>query len=320
MRVTSECTEDLIKRAAQALSDGNLVVFPTETVYGLGADAVNENAVARIYSVKGRPIDHPLIIHISSINGLTDWANEIPGYAIKLARSFWPGPMTLILPKKSLAKSFVTGGQGTVGLRVPSHPLALELLKQFERSGGKGVAAPSANRFGAVSPTTVEAVNDELGSYLATEDLVLDGGQSKVGIESTIIDCRGSNPVILRPGAVTVQMVEECTGTIIDLNQRSNTIRASGLLERHYSPRAQVLLGEKAEAGDGFIAMVNVKTPDGAIRLTSPTNIEEYARDLYIGLRMADQQGLSRIIVKSPEGEGLASAIRDRLNKAAFGK
>jgi L-threonylcarbamoyladenylate synthase len=198
--------------------------------------------------------------------------------------------------------------------------LALELLKQFEWLGGKGVAAPSANRFGAVSPTTVEAVNDELGSYLAIEDLVLDGGQSKVGIESTIIDCRGSNPDILRPGAVTVQMVEDCTDTVINLNLRSNTIRVSGLLERHYSPRAQVLLGGKAEAGDGFIAMSCVETPDSAIRLISPTNLEEYARDLYIGLRSADQQGLSRIIVKCPEGVGLASAIRDRLNRAAFGK
>jgi L-threonylcarbamoyladenylate synthase len=320
MRLIPEFAEDLAKRAAQVLSDGNLVVFPTETVYGLGADALNRNAVAKVYAVKGRPIDHPLIIHISSMKGMADWASEIPQYAFKLAKAFWPGPMTLILPKTRLAKSFVTGAQSTVGLRVPAHPLALELLRQFERLGGKGIAAPSANRFGAVSPTTVEAVNDELGTYLAINDLILDGGKSKIGIESTIIDCRRASPGILRPGAVTVQMVEECTNAVIDLNLKSNILRSPGLLEKHYSPRAKVLLGAKAEPGDGFIAMAGVRTPIGAIRLTAPTNIEEYARDLYSGFRIADQKGIPRIIVKCPEGPGLALAIRDRLNKAAFSK
>jgi L-threonylcarbamoyladenylate synthase len=320
MTLMPEFAEDLSKRAAQVLSGGNLVVFPTETVYGLGADALNKKAVARLYAVKGRPIDHPLIVHISSINGLADWASEIPQYAFKLATAFWPGPMTLILPKTGLAKNFVTGAQSAVGLRVPAHPLALELLKEFERLGGKGVAAPSANRFGAVSPTTVEAVNDELGNYLAINDLILDGGKSKIGIESTIIDCRGSSPGILRPGAITVQMVEECTNAVIDLNLKSNTLRSPGLLQKHYSPKAKVLLGVKAQPGDGFIAMAGVRTPIGAIRLTAPANIEEYARDLYSGFRMADQKGISRIIVKCPEGAGLALAIRDRLNKAAFGK
>ena len=175
------------------------MAFPTETVYGLGADATNEKAVARIYEVKGRPTDHPLIVHISSINNLDKWVKDMPEYAIKLAKTFWPGPMTLILPRTELAKDFVTGGQNNVGIRVPEHIVALELLKEFEAQGGLGVAAPSANRFGKVSPTTSEAVVDELGNYLSRDDQILNGGSSQIGIESTIIYCTKDVPIILRP-------------------------------------------------------------------------------------------------------------------------
>jgi L-threonylcarbamoyladenylate synthase len=187
----SHCTADALTNAAHQLQAGILVAFPTETVYGLGADATNADAVARIYAVKGRPADHPLIVHVADAQDISEWASEIPDYAIDLARSFWPGPMTLILKRTDLAQDFITGGQDTVGLRVPDHTLALAFLSAFKKIGGKGVAAPSANRFGHVSPTTALAVHEELGEYLNPDDLILDGGPSQVGVESTIIDCTG---------------------------------------------------------------------------------------------------------------------------------
>ena len=317
MEIINNPTHDEIKKAAKALKDGHLVAFPTETVYGLGADATNEKAVSRIYSVKGRPTDHPLIVHISSINQLDKWAINIPEYAIKLAKEFWPGPMTLILKRSKLAMDYITGGQENVGLRVPSQPVALSLLSEFELLGGLGIAAPSANRFGAVSPTTSESVEQELGSFLQIEDLILDGGQSEVGVESTIIDCKKNNPVVLRPGAITNKMIENTTGFKVQFNQ--NEIRASGLLESHYSPKAKVVIDETAEPGDGFIALANIPTPNGVIRLASPKNIEEYARVLYGALRAGDQKGLKKIKIIQPRGDGLALAIRDRSGKAASG-
>ena len=187
----SNCTADAMLDATAHLKAGDLVAFPTETVYGLGADACNSQAVARIYEVKGRPSDHPLIVHIASMDRMGDWAREVPEYAIKLARDFWPGPMTLVLKRSDLAKDFITGGQETVGVRVPDHVVALALLEAFEKVGGKGVAAPSANRFGHVSPTSASAVVEELRDYLSKDDLVLDGGSCAVGVESTIIDCTG---------------------------------------------------------------------------------------------------------------------------------
>ena len=189
MAIISNCTASIIRDAALALKEGHLVAFPTETVYGLGADATNEKAVSRIYEVKGRPTDHPLIVHISSMELLDKWASEIPEYAIKLAGAFWPGPMTLVLKRTDLAKDFITGGQDTVAIRVPFHTLANQLLKEFESLGGDGVAAPSANRFGKVSPTNSQAVEEELDNFLLENDQILDGGQSQIGIESTIIDC-----------------------------------------------------------------------------------------------------------------------------------
>jgi len=303
--------------AAQALKDGHLVAFPTETVYGLGADATNSEAIARIYSTKGRPADHPLIVHIAALDHMGDWAIDINEYAIALARDFWPGPMTLILRRSALTKDFVTGNQETVGVRVPEHPIALALLEEFTKIGGKGVAAPSANRFGAVSPTTAEAVDQELGDYLLDGDFILDGGASQVGLESTIIDCTGERPRILRPGAITAEMIAESTGLKLDESVSAPTTRVSGSLESHYAPMAKVLLDIEPQPGDGFIAPEEIETPEGVIRLAAPTSTQQYARELYSALRAADGQGLSRVVAISPQGNGLAEAIRDRLNRAA---
>ena len=314
----SNCTADAMARAAQTLQAGYLVAFPTETVYGLGADATNASAVARIYEAKGRPADHPLIVHVSDMQDIADWSDDIPDYAIALARNFWPGPMTLILKRSALAQDFITGGQDTVGLRVPNHVVALALLNEFKKLGGKGVAAPSANRFGHVSPTTAQAVSDELSHYLAPEDLLLDGGPSIVGVESTIIDCTTESPKILRPGAITEEMIEAVTA--IDISYDATEIRVSGSLENHYSPNAQVVLDIGPEKGDGFIALASTPTPDGVIRLSSPQSNEEFARVLYTSLRSADQQSLSRVVVHQPSGDDISVAIRDRLLRASRGR
>jgi L-threonylcarbamoyladenylate synthase len=306
--------------AVKHLIAGDLVAFPTETVYGLGADASNSSAVARIYSVKGRPNNHPLIVHIASRDRLGDWASEVPEYAIALARSFWPGPMTLVLKRSELAGDFVTGGQDTVGVRVPDHVVALALLEAFEKAGGKGVAAPSANRFGHVSPTTAAAVVEELADYLSKDDLVLDGGACAVGVESTIIDCTGLLPRVLRPGAITTAMIEIVTGLKALNIDGQDEIRVSGSLENHYAPAAKVLLCEVPIAGQGFIAHKNIETPRGVIRLASPGDDEEFAQILYSALREADAQGLSEVVVVQPIGIGIGVAIRDRLARAATGR
>jgi L-threonylcarbamoyladenylate synthase len=249
---------------------------------------------------------------------IADWSDDIPDYAIALARAFWPGPMTLILKRSSLAQDFITGGQDTVGLRVPNHVIALALLNEFKKIGGKGVAAPSANRFGHVSPTTAQAVSDELSQYLAPEDLLLDGGPSTVGVESTIIDCTTESPKILRPGAITEEMIEEVTK--LDLSYDATEIRVSGSLENHYSPNAQVILDVAPVVGDGFIADASTPTPNGVIRLASPTSNEDFARVLYTALRSADEQSLSRVVVYQPSGDDISVAIRDRLLRASRGR
>ncbi len=313
----SKCSASAMADAAANLLAGGLVAFPTETVYGLGADACNANAVARIYSVKGRPAYHPLIVHIASMGGLVDWADDVPGYAISLARDFWPGPMTLVLKRSGLAGDFVTGGQNTVGVRVPDHPVALGLLEAFERAGGKGVAAPSANRFGNVSPTTAQAASHELGGYLAEGDQILDGGACYVGVESTIIDCTGDVPKTLRPGAITEEMIERSTG-LDTLCADGVAIRVSGSLESHYSPKAKVVLDQIPLSGQGFIAMADVASAAGVIRLAAPTTLDEFARVLYSALRAADDQGLNTVVVVQPEGNGIAIAIRDRLKRASY--
>ncbi|CAN2173350.1 SUA5 Putative translation factor (SUA5) [Candidatus Nanopelagicaceae bacterium] len=318
----SNCSVDSLATAAQSLIDGHLVAFPTETVYGLGADATNQSAVARIYEVKGRPADHPLIVHIADLKYLDQWISEIPAYAIELARSFWPGPMTLILNRSELAKDFITGNQDTVGIRIPDNSIALGLLEAFHQKGGTGIAAPSANRFGQVSPTTAAAVEEELSEYLTDSDLVLDGGQSEVGLESTIIDCTTELPRILRPGAITIAMIEEVTGLKISAANISNpsNIRVSGSLENHYAPKAKVILDQEPTPGAGFIALAESQTPPGVVRLAAPNTVEEFARTLYSALRKGDHQNLTTIYIAQPAGDGLAIAIRDRLARSANGR
>ena len=314
----SNCTSDALSSAAQLLRSGGLVALPTETVYGLGADATNKDAVARIYKVKGRPADHPLIVHINSMQSLGDWADEIPDYAIALARDFWPGPMTLVLKRTLLAEDFVTGGQPTVGLRVPDHAIALALLSAFEKIGGQGIAAPSANRFGQVSPTTAKAVQEEIGEFLRESDLILDGGPSQVGLESTIIDCTSDAPRILRPGAITEEMIEESTG--LKVSKAETNIRVSGSLENHYAPKATVSLNRRPEPGEGFIALADIQTPENVIRLAAPKDVADFARIIYAALRDGDAKGLKSVVVAEPAGDGLALAIRDRLMRASKGR
>lgn len=313
----SRSTTDTIKQAAVALKRGHLVAFPTETVYGLGADARNPQAVKRIYEVKGRPTDHPLIVHISSINQMAKWVTEIPDYATTLAKAFWPGPMTLILKRTDAAKDFITGGQDSVGIRIPNHPIALELLTHFETLGGLGIAAPSANRFGQVSPTTARDVYEELGNFIGSEDLILNGGRAQVGIESTIIDCTSDYPHILRPGAVTRANIEKCVGEKETNYRYEISIKSSGMFASHYSPKATVLINRMPQAGQGLLALKNILTPPGVIRIGSPEDLVAYARELYSALRKADHLNLREIAVFTPEGEGMAEAISERVFKAA---
>lgn len=315
MNVPNSSAEQL-QAAAFILKTGGLVAFPTETVYGLGADAENADAVARIYQVKNRPSNHPLIVHISDQSAVGHWAMDVPDYGLALMNEYWPGPMTLVFKRTSNAGDFVTGGQETVGLRVPSHPVALELIQEFSKLGGKGLAAPSANRYGGVSPTNSEAVEQELSDYLGASDLILDGGQSGVGLESTIIDCNGIAPVILRPGAITKEMIEKTTG--ISVGQKAATSpRVSGSQQKHYSPAAKVVLDGKPSSGEGFLALSNVPTPVGAIRLASPETLDDYAHELYSAFRKADQLRIETLHVIAPAGDGLAEAIRDRIERAA---
>jgi len=315
----SQCTADAISLAAEKLTAGALVAFPTETVYGLGADACNKDAVARIYVVKDRPADHPLIVHCASMQGISNWSDEIPTFAIALARDYWPGPMTLVLKRNERAADFITGGQDSVAVRVPDHNVALALLEAFEKTGGFGVAAPSANRFGHVSPTTAQAVQEELGQYLLVGDQIIDGGACAVGVESTIIDCTGEAPAILRPGAVTVEMIERSTGLRV-VDNKEQIIRVSGSLENHYAPEAHVFLDITPVAGQGFIALADIPTPAGVTRLAAPHNAEEFAHLLYAALRQADAQGLTEVCIAQPMGDGIAVAIRDRLSRAAKGR
>jgi L-threonylcarbamoyladenylate synthase len=314
--IISQCSLSVLRQSAEKLRAGDLVAFPTETVYGIGADAENKDAVARMYQVKNRPTGHPVIIHIAELNDVDYWAREIPEYAINLMRDFWPGPMTLLLKRREVAGDFLTGAQEIVGLRIPANSLALGLLNEFKAVGGKGIAAPSANRYGAVSPTTAEAVSQELSEFLSPNDQILDGGPCLVGVESTIIDCSGQNPKILRPGAISAEMIEESTGIVLEeVGERK--IRVSGSDKQHYAPKAKVIIDGQSQSGEGLIAMSDVATPEGVIRLAEPKSIEEYARVLYSALRMSDTQNLQTVRIIPPVGPGLAVAIRDRINRAA---
>ena len=314
--IISQCSLNVLRQSAEKLRQGNLVAFPTETVYGIGADAMNKDAVARMYQVKNRPTSHPVIVHIAELNDVDYWAKDVPEYAINLMRDFWPGPMTLLLKRREVAGDFLTGAQEIVGLRIPANSLALGLLNEFKALGGKGIAAPSANRYGAVSPTTAEAVSQELSDYLLPDDQILDGGPCLVGVESTIIDCSSDNPMILRPGSVSAEMIEESTGIVLAEVSESK-IRVSGSDKQHYAPKAKVIIDGQSQSGEGLIAMSDVATPEGVIRLAEPNSIEEYARVLYSALRMSDTQNLEKVRIIPPTGQGLAVAIRDRINRAA---
>jgi L-threonylcarbamoyladenylate synthase len=315
----SICSAEAIQKAAEQLKAGHLVAFPTETVYGLGADATNKEAVKRIYEVKGRPSNHPLIVHVSSINTLEVWAQNISDYAVDLARTFWPGPMTLILKRSRVAADFITGSQDSVGIRVPSHPIAIALLTKFETLGGLGVAAPSANRFGHVSPTSAQDVHVELGDYLSENDLILEGGKSEVGIESTIIDCRYAKPVILRPGSITVAMINSVV-KVESISMRQPQFRVSGNLEKHYAPVTKVILNKTPKSGQAYIALSSFQTPEGVYRISAPTNVDEFARNIYAGMRRADELGFTELVIEIPEGQGIEIALLDRLTKAAQGR
>ena len=314
--IISQCSLSVLRQSAEKLREGDLVAFPTETVYGIGADAENKDAVARMYQVKNRPTGHPVIIHIAELNDVDYWAKDVPEYAINLMRDFWPGPMTLLLRRRDAAGDFLTGAQEIVGLRIPANSLALGLLNEFKAVGGKGIAAPSANRYGAVSPTTAEAVSQELSEYLSPNDQILDGGPCLVGVESTIIDCSSESPKILRPGAISAEMIEESTGIVLE-EVGETKIRVSGSDKQHYAPKAKVIVDGQSQSGEGLIAMSDVATPEGVIRLAEPKSVEEYARVLYSALRMSDTQNLQTVRIIPPTGQGLAVAIRDRINRAA---
>lgn len=311
-------------RAADALRAGHLAVLPTETVYGLGARAVDPRAVARVYAVKGRPADHPLIVHLPDVAALAHWAADVPTYAQRLAEALWPGPLTLVLPRGRRAGLHVTGGQSTVGLRVPDHPLTRSVLATLD----DGVAAPSANIFGRVSPTTVTHVVDEIGARLLPgRDVVLDGGPCRVGVESTIVDGTGPAPRILRPGGVGTEEIVEIGGVAIDRTE--GTVRAPGMLASHYAPTARVRvvdaagLAQEADDGErpttGLLAPSEVPTPVGLVRLAAPQSAAQYAEVLYAALREADALALSRVLAVPPSSGALADAVLDRLRRSSVG-
>ena len=314
---------DDIAQATTALASGKLCAIPTETVYGLAANALDESAVARVFEAKERPADHPLIVHISDAADVTEWITELPKWASDLTTAVWPGPLTVVGPRTALASNAVTGNQDTVAVRVPSHPIAHELLIQLKSLGIKGVVAPSANRFGHVSPTSAAHVSADLSEYLnAHDDLILDGGDCQVGVESTIVLATGTQPVILRPGAVTAADIKRITGVDVS-DETANTPRVSGALDSHYSPTAQVVLINSVSEADlesnaGFLALAQLSTPAGLVRLASPETIEDFAHELYGSLRAGDDLKLKTIYVVPPTGDGLAQAINDRLNRAAF--
>jgi L-threonylcarbamoyladenylate synthase len=324
--MTTPITADdaALDQAADLLRQGRLVAFPTETVYGLGADASNAEAVGRIFAAKGRPADHPLIVHIADAGCLTDWAESVPDAARRLAERFWPGPLAIILKKKPNVPDAVTGGQPTVGLRVPSHSVALRLLRKF----GGGIAAPSANRFCRISPTTARHVEEELGDSV---DMILDGGPCEVGVESTIIDLSGARPRLLRPGRITQVQIEEVLGVRLSLAVKTESldIRAPGLMAVHYAPSTPAVLCDNEDLSEtlstlitqsrrvGLIAYRRSNPPLGLAHiLPMPTEAHEYAQALYAALREMDNLRLDMIVVEQPpEGESW-QAVNDRLRKA----
>lgn len=307
-----------IRDAAEILRRGGLVAFPTETVYGLGADASNPAAVARIYAVKGRPPNHPVIVHIGDVGQLARWAREIPEPAAKLAARFWPGPLTLVLRRASGVGDYLTGGQESVGLRIPGHPVALELLREF----GGGVAAPSANRFGRISPTCAEHVRRDLG---ADVDLILDGGACEIGIESTIVDVSRGKPVVLRPGRISEADIARALG-FPPAARDAGAPRAPGTLQSHYAPRRPLRLVASREwdlrlrgqsKGRGVMALRARPAGDpSVIWIEAPADPRRYGHDLYANLRTLDSSNCDEILVEEPPASAEWTAVRDRLSRA----
>ncbi len=305
-----------VRRAAEVLKRGGLVGFPTETVYGLGADASSKDAVARLYAAKRRPADHPVIVHFADAKAAFQWARDVPEGARKLAAVFWPGPLTLILKRSPRAGDFVTGAQDNIGLRVPSHPVAQELLRAF----GGGIAAPSANRFGQVSPTTAMHVKQDLG---ADVELVLDGGPSEVGIESTIVDLSGEAPVLLRPGRISRPELEKALGALVQ-EKRADSPRHSGGLERHYAPQTPARLVPPHELDREIarlkdkVAVLAFSRPDERVEywLRLPREPLGYAQKLYAALRELDEAGCESILIETPPDAPEWAGVRDRLMRA----
>lgn len=308
-----------IESAIAALSRGEVIGLPTETVYGLAGDAGNPAAVRRIFELKGRPADHPVIVHLGDESWLDAWARDIPATARTLAGRFWPGPLTLILRRGPAVSDLVTGGQYTVGLRMPSHPVALAVLRGF----GRGIAAPSANRFGHLSPTRAEHVRAEFGTELP---LVLDGGPCVIGIESTIVDLSGDRPRVLRPGNIPVEVLTEALATPVATGHAAASPRVSGSLRSHYAPRARAELVPRegigarlARAGEEreTVAVLAIgQLPASARGLTLPATPDEYARGLYAALRALDADGVQRILIEAPPSSAAWLAISDRLQRA----
>ena len=305
-----------VRRAAEILKRGGLVAFPTETVYGLGADASSKDAVTRLYAAKRRPLDHPVIVHFADADLAFSWARDVPQAAKQLAAKFWPGPLTLILKKSVKTGDFVTGGQDSVGVRVPSHPVAQELLRAF----GGGIAAPSANRFGQISPTTAAHVREDLGKDV---ELVLDGGPSEVGIESTIVDLSSGDPALLRPGKISAVDLEAALGSPV-LARQSDSPRHSGGLERHYAPRTPARLVPTHELDKEIarlkdkIAVLAFSRPDERVDywLRMPREPQAYAQKLYAALRELDSARCEMILIEAPPESPEWAGVRDRLVRA----
>jgi L-threonylcarbamoyladenylate synthase len=319
----SPISDSEIARAVEILRSGGLVAFPTETVYGLGADASNPAALRRLYEAKGRPTSHPVIVHVRGASDLPRWARDVPPLALRLTERFWPGPLTLVLKRAAGVLDQVTGGEDTVGLRAPAHPVARRLLHAF----AGGIAAPSANRFGRLSPTTAQHVRDELGDAV---DFVLDGGACEVGIESTIIDLSSGTPVLLRPGQIGTADIEAAAA--VKVAQRTlASPRAPGTLAAHYAPRTPLLLAAatdfervvREQAASGRIAVLAFRPepPDSRASLwqLAATDAQAYAHDLYALLRGLDRSGCARIVVEAPPKRAEWDAVRDRLARAAVG-
>jgi len=315
--------EDEINQAVKILRQGGLVAFPTETVYGLGADAKNSEAVRKVFIAKKRPMDHPLIVHIGDMAQLSEWANEVSPTAIRLAKAFWPGPLTLILRKAPHVSDLVTGGQDTVGIRIPNHPVVQALLHAF----GSGLVGPSANRFGRISPTTAQAVREELDTAV---DWVLDGGQCEVGVESTIVDVSGDHPVILRPGMITAKQIEAVLHGPVMMSKKGAP-RVSGSLEFHYAPQTRTYLITQDKLEDFLDTLTDEDLPCALLArnppsfrrkqveiIQMPVTAQEYAHDLYQTLRELDKKKLKQIIIEAVPDDLEWNAIQDRLKRATL--